>query len=99
MQTFGVIETTAMAWHEVEAPDGWRLELFEVARGRLHPPRWRGSSAFWITEPDPYVSEGLQGYAFCSPEEAVHHAYRERLQRYIVLRMNQLRSLGANVRR
>ena len=82
-----------MPWHELAAPDGWRLELFEDARGFFYPRRWRTSGTEWVSWHGSEISEGLQKYAFRSPEVASHYAYRERLQRQIVNRMEELRAL------
>jgi hypothetical protein len=73
-----------LPWHEVDAPDGWRLELFEDARGFFYPRRWRTSDdAAWIwwQRAIEDVSDGLQNYGFQSAQDALQYAYRERLER------------------
>lgn len=78
-----------MPWHDIEAADGSTLELFEDARGYYYPRRWRSSAASSVALPEPDVSEGLRGYRFRSPQHALHYAYRERLQRQIIERLEQ----------
>ena len=79
-----------MPWIEAETPDGWRLEVFEDARGRFYPRRWIFAPAERIRIPIE-VSDGLQNYAFATAEAAIEHTYRERRQREMLAHLGDSR--------
>jgi hypothetical protein len=82
-----------MPWTEAETSDGWRLEVFEDARGRFYPRRWIFASAVNIRFPIE-VSDGLQSYGFSTPEAAIDYASRERRQRELLARLSESPSVG-----
>jgi hypothetical protein len=84
-------EEGPLPWTEAETPDGWRLEVFEDARGRFYPRRWIFAAAEKIAFPIE-VSDGLRNYGFATAEAAIEYAYRERRQRELLADLSESRS-------
>jgi hypothetical protein len=70
---------------DVEAPDGWICEVVDDGEGSYIPVCWKPSSISWAPEDLAQPSPGLRRYIFCSAEEAMMAAFRERLQRECLL--------------
>jgi hypothetical protein len=75
---------------EAETSDGWRLEVFEDARGRFYPRRWIIAPTQRIRIPIE-VSDGLKNYAFATADAAIEYAYRERRQRELLAHLDGAR--------